>query len=1043
MGDQGDSSAECSIKVMCRFRPLNSSEKSRGDQFLPKFPSQEQVTFGQQPKTYTFDRVFGPSTTQEQVYVAGAKPIVKDVLEGYNGTIFAYGQTASGKTHTMEGVLHEENLMGIIPRIIDDIFNHIYTMDENLEFHIKISYFEIYLDKIRDLLDVSKTNLSVHEDKNRVPYVKGCTERFVASPEEVLETIDEGKSNRHVAVTNMNEHSSRSHSIFLINVKQENTITETKLTGKLYLVDLAGSEKVGKTGAEGTVLDEARNINKSLSALGNVISALADGKKTHIPYRDSKMTRILQDSLGGNCRTTIFICCSPASYNEAETKSTLMFGVRAKTIKNSVQANVELTAEQWRKKYEKEKDKNKGLVITIAHLEKELARWRNDENCNHISETVPTNEQVSAKNRNSLAPIIDNQAPAAAIITNQTQITSVQSNDSLVTSATTESMEEERNNLYKMLDDKDEEINQASQLAERLKAEMIEQEEVITQTRADYESVQEEMTRLQSENEAAKEEVQDVLQALEELALNYDRKVQIADDKTKELNQVCEELTEKSKTLGALQTEVSHLKEISDLHKRRVSDMMSPMLKDLGEIGTAIGNQDYQIPEAIGEKFEEEITTTRLFVSRMKSEVKQLATKCQKLQTSQEDNDKRLAEAEQELSASNLLVQQHEAKMKSLMEYMKEVENRKRSLEESVDKLNEDIAHLRSEEQMRAVALEDKEKESMDHQKAAEDIKMSMKEQLDTHRDAHQNQVSRLRDEVEEKLKMIESLKDNYQKLQLEHDMLRSDHEKVKKEEKEKELKLKDLHSKFDRREQARQDLKGLEETVSKELQTLHNLRKLFVRDLNAKVKKQLAGEDVEDMGGSVVQKQKISFLEGNLDQLTKVHKQLVRDNADLRCELPKLEKRLRATAERVKSLEQALREAKEGASRDRKRYQHEVDRIKEAVRAKNMTRRAHSAQIAKPIRPGGQNSPHGATHVRGGGQPVVSIRGGGRTRTPTTPRLDDIASGERNQRPNKDNQPPLAATGFTTNEMIEMKKLRQKQMLAQQRPPHQRQPLA
>lgn len=166
----------------------------------------------------------------------------------------------------------------------------------------------------------------MHEDKNRVPFVKGATERFVSSPEEVFEVIEEGKSNRHIAVTNMNEHSSRSHSVFLINVKQENLENQKKLSGKLYLVDLAGSEKVSKTGAEGTVLDEAKNINKSLSALGNVISALADGNKTHIPYRDSKLTRILQESLGGNARTTIIICCSPASFNESETKSTLDFG---------------------------------------------------------------------------------------------------------------------------------------------------------------------------------------------------------------------------------------------------------------------------------------------------------------------------------------------------------------------------------------------------------------------------------------------------------------------------------------------------------------------------------------------------------------------------------------------------------------------------------------------------------------------------------------------------------------------------------------------
>lgn len=160
------------------------------------------------------------------------------------------------------------------------------------------------------------------------------------------------------------------------------------------------------------------------------------------------------------------------------------------------------------------------------------------------------------------------------------------------------------------------------------------------------------------------------------------------------------------------------------------------------------------------------------------------------------------------------------------------------------------------------------------------------------------------------------------------------------------------LHSATnERREQARKDLKGLEDTVSKELQTLHNLRKLFVQDLQARIKKSINSEDSEDDGGSLAQKQKISFLENNLEQLTKVHKQLVRDNADLRCELPKLEKRLRTTMERVKALEVALKEAKEGAMRDRKRYQYEVDRIKEAVRQKNLARRGPQAQIGEYLK--------------------------------------------------------------------------------------------
>ncbi|XP_075163687.1 kinesin heavy chain-like [Haematobia irritans] len=146
-------------------------------------------------KVYLFDKVFKPNASQEKAYNEAAKSIVTDVLAGYNGTIFAYGQTSSGKTHTMDGVIGDSAKQGIIPHIVYNIFNRIYTMEMNLEFHIKVSYYEIYMDKICDLLDVSKINLSVPEDKNRVPYVKGATERFVSSTEDVFEVIKEGKSN--------------------------------------------------------------------------------------------------------------------------------------------------------------------------------------------------------------------------------------------------------------------------------------------------------------------------------------------------------------------------------------------------------------------------------------------------------------------------------------------------------------------------------------------------------------------------------------------------------------------------------------------------------------------------------------------------------------------------------------------------------------------------------------------------------------------------------------------------------------------------------
>ncbi|KAA8587326.1 hypothetical protein FQN60_016188 [Etheostoma spectabile] len=631
--------AECTIKVMCRFRPLNNSEVVRGDKYIPKFQGEENVIIGRalisgvsqvtqvllvnilslplllQGKPYMFDRVFQSNTTQEQVYNACAQKIVKDVLEGYNGTIFAYGQTSSGKTHTMEGNLHDTDAMGIIPRIVQDIFNYIYSMDENLEFHIKVSYFEIYLDKIRDLLDVSKTNLSVHEDKNRVPYVKGCTERFVCSPDEVMDTIDEGKSNRHVAVTNMNEHSSRSHSIFLINVS--------------------------KTGAEGAVLDEAKNINKSLSSLGNVISALAEGSG-YIPYRDSKMTRILQDSLGGNCRTTIVICCSPSSYNEAETKSTLMFGQRAKTIKNTVTVNVELTAEQWKQKYEREKEKNKTLRSTVTWLENELNRWRN-------GESVPVEEQFDKEKANAEVQALDN-------IINEKQASTPNVPTVRLTDVEKDKCEVELAKLYKQLDDKDEEINQQSQLAEKLKQQMLDQDEVgtgapagvgkenmqrellifvvselLASSRRDHENLQAELNRLQAENEASKDEVKEVLQALEELAVNYDQKSQEVEDKTKEFEAISEELCQKSSILSSLDSELQKLKEMSNHQKKRVTEMIGLI--------------------------DEEFTVARLYISKMKSE--------------------------------------HEAKIKSLTEYLQNVEQKKRQLEENVDSLNEELVKQR------------------------------------------------------------------------------------------------------------------------------------------------------------------------------------------------------------------------------------------------------------------------------------------------------------------------------------------------------------
>ncbi|XP_074031503.1 kinesin heavy chain [Leptinotarsa decemlineata] len=942
MSGEREIPAEDSIRVVCRFRPLNDSEEKAGSKFIVKFPQgsdENCISIG--GKVYLFDKVFKPNASQEKVYNETAKSIVGDVLSGFNGTIFAYGQTSSGKTHTMEGVLGDPLKQGIIPRIVNDIFGHIYGMEENLEFHIKLSYYEIYMDKIRDLLDVSKVNLSVHEDKNRIPYVKGATERFVSSPEEVFEAIEEGKSNRHIAVTNMNEHSSRSHSVFLINVKQENLENQKKMSGKLYLVDLAGSEKVSKTGAEGTVLDEAKNINKSLSALGNVISALADGNKSHIPYRDSKLTRILQESLGGNARTTIVICCSPASFNESETKSTLDFGKRAKTVKNVVCVNEELTAEEWKRRYEKEKEKVARLKGKVEKLEEELSRWRS-------GETVSADEQINLNELSDAATPVSGMEES--IIAEQ-PAGPLPATPALMIGSTLgieerTRLESERERLYQLLDEKDEEINQQSQHVEKLKEQMLEQDELIASTRRDFEALQAEMNRLQQENESAKEEVKDVLQALEELAVNYDQKSQEVDSKNKEVESLSEELMQKQASLNTTTTELQQSRDMNNHQKKRIAEMLSSLLKELGEIGsTLVGEgQDVKISNDAA-KLEEEFTVARLYISRMKSEVTSLTQRIQEIENKEQDSNKKVTEYEKELAESRLLISQHEARMKSLQESMRELENKKRILEESSDALREECAKLRAAEQVQSASESEK--------KEANELRLALEQQMDQLRVVHQKQVAALRDEIAEKQSLINDIKDSNQKLTLAQQQLQADYEKIKMDETEKTHKLQELITTNERREQARKDLKGLEDTVAKELQTLHNLRKLFVQDLQARMKKNLSSEDNEEDGGSLAQKQKISFLENNLDQLTKVHKQLVRDNADLRCELPKLEKRLRATMERVKALETALKEAKEGAMRDRKRYQYEVDRIKEAVRQKNLARRGPAATIAKPIRAG------------------------------------------------------------------------------------------
>ncbi|XP_053573158.1 kinesin-like protein KIF3A isoform X1 [Bombina bombina] len=338
------------VKVVVRCRPLNEREKAMSskmavhvDEIRGTITVHKVDSMNEPPKTFTFDTVFGIDSKQLDVYNLTARPIIDSVLEGYNGTIFAYGQTGTGKTFTMEGVRAVPELRGIIPNSFAHVFGHIAKAEGDTRFLVRVSYLEIYNEEIRDLLAKDQSQrLEVKERPDVGVYIKDLSGYVVNNADDMDRIMTLGHKNRSVGATNMNEHSSRSHAIFTITIECSEKGADGNIhvrMGKLHLVDLAGSERQAKTGATGQRLKEATKINLSLSTLGNVISALVDGKSTHVPYRNSKLTRLLQDSLGGNSKTMMCANIGPADYNYDETISTLRYANRAKNIKNKARIN--------------------------------------------------------------------------------------------------------------------------------------------------------------------------------------------------------------------------------------------------------------------------------------------------------------------------------------------------------------------------------------------------------------------------------------------------------------------------------------------------------------------------------------------------------------------------------------------------------------------------------------------------------------------------------------------------------------------------------
>ncbi|EPQ03624.1 Kinesin-like protein KIF17 [Myotis brandtii] len=318
-------------------QPVVTVDSARGQCFI-----QNPSATDEPPKQFTFDGAYFMDHFTEQIYNEIAYPLVEGVTEGYNSTIFAYGQTGSGKSFTMQGLPNPPTQRGIIPRAFEHVFESVQCA-ENTKFLVRASYLEIYNEDVHDLLGAdTKQKLELKEHPEKGVYVKGLSMHTVHSVAQCERIMERGWKNRSVGYTLMNKDSSRSHSIFTISIEIYAVDERGKdhlRAGKLNLVDLAGSERQSKTGATGERLKEATKINLSLSALGNVISALVDGRCKHIPYRDSKLTRLLQDSLGGNTKTLMVACLSPADNNYDETLSTLRYANRAKNIKNKPHIN--------------------------------------------------------------------------------------------------------------------------------------------------------------------------------------------------------------------------------------------------------------------------------------------------------------------------------------------------------------------------------------------------------------------------------------------------------------------------------------------------------------------------------------------------------------------------------------------------------------------------------------------------------------------------------------------------------------------------------
>lgn len=432
------------ISVYCRFRPHVKKSKNRKEPFQFLDTKTVQVASGvefDQGVQYKFDKVFTGATTQQEVYDEMGSSIIDQTLEGFNCCLMAYGMTSSGKSHSLYGSLSNNDQWGVIPRLSKELFERLESrveQDMNFEYTVNVSMVELYLEKIHDLLrPKSDKNVAIHERMSddlgrKEVYIKGCKKVMCSDVSDIIKQLKKGEKNRTIGSTDMNKKSSRSHSLCIVEVVQHNSTTGFHIRSKLMLADLAGSESVRNTHAQGLELKQAQSINKSLTLLAHVIKKLSENRSEHIPYRDSKLTRLLSEALGGNNQTHMLLTCSSEQDYARESIFTMRFGLQAQSIKNAPLVNTIYTLEDYKSMVEQKDQIIQQQSMLIQALESaehtvenkssrhpslqidthaltDLANVMNDADDDEVTSKSPLTGKSVRFGKNTLHPIMDQE----------------------------------------------------------------------------------------------------------------------------------------------------------------------------------------------------------------------------------------------------------------------------------------------------------------------------------------------------------------------------------------------------------------------------------------------------------------------------------------------------------------------------------------------------------------------------------------------------------------------------------------------------------